>query len=323
MTQANTVLEDLRPRNELDSLIDPEAGKSFAAYEDFIEKYETIIQYQDLPAQFFVEDGLKATVVQTPLEMVLIQSGKFMMGSPKDELGRRDDEGSQHEVKIVAPFFMGKYPVTQAQWRGVADLPQIDQKLESAPAHFRGDNCPVEQVSWHDAVEFCARLQKHTGKPYRLPSEAEWEYACRAGTITPFHFGDSITTELANYRGTDWKIDKDTTYSGSYGDGPYGKFRQTTTDVGSFNIANAFGLCDMHGNVREWCLDHWHKTYNGAPTDGSAWITSGERGYRLLRGGSWHSNPTYCRSASRLNYTPSGRKYDFGFRVVCGSTKYA
>lgn len=145
-------------------------------------------------AQEFIEDlgnGVE-------LEMVAIPSGSFVMGSPKDEPERDESESPQHRVTIQ-PLFLGKYPVTQAQWQAVASLPQVNRKLNPEPSRFRGENRPVERVSWYDAVEFCERLSQHTGKPYRLPSEAEWEYACRAGTTTPFHFGETITSDLANY----------------------------------------------------------------------------------------------------------------------------
>ncbi|MEO1134170.1 MAG: formylglycine-generating enzyme family protein, partial [Cyanobacteria bacterium J06639_1] len=183
-----------------------------------------------------------------PLEMVAIPGGTFRMGSPEDESERFERESPQHEV-TVAPFLMGRYPVTQAQWRVVAALPQVERELEPDPAYFKGDNHPVERVSWEDAVEFCARLSQQTERAYRLPSEAEWEYACRAGTSTPFHFGDMITTEVANYNGT------------SYAEGPEGEGRGGTTPVDHFEGANAFGLSDMHGNVREWCQDPWHHNY--------------------------------------------------------------
>ncbi len=167
------------------------------------------------------------------LEMVRVPGGDFLMGSPEGEGG--DDERPQHRVK-VEPFMMGKYPVTQAQWRAVAALPKVKQDLEPEPSFFKDDNKPVEAVSWDNAVEFCQRLTRHTGKDYRLPSEAEWEYACRAGTTTAFHFGDTITSDLANY-------------NASKGDefGSKGKYLATTTDVGSYP-ANRFGLYDMHGN---------------------------------------------------------------------------
>jgi formylglycine-generating enzyme required for sulfatase activity len=211
---------------------------------------------------------------------------------------------------------MGRYPVTQAQWRAIATLTPINRELNPDPSHFKGENRPVEQVSWYDAVEFCDRLSQLTGREYRLPTEAEWEYACRGGTTTPFHFGETITTDLANYRGTDHK---EYGWSGSYGQGPKGIYREETTPVGSFAIANPFGLSDMHGNVWEWCLDHWHENYEGAPTDGSAWLTEEENARRLLRGGSWYDDPRNCRSAYRTPDLPVVRDDDIGFRLVCVS----
>ena len=247
------------------------------------------------------------------LEMVLIPSGTFLMGSPDDEPGRHDSEGPQHLV-TVPTFFMGRYPITQAQWRAVAAMPKVEHDLEPDPSEFKGDQRPVEQVSWEEPMEFCARLSAHTKRSYSLPSEAEWEYACRAGTTTPFHFGETITTDVANYRGTD---NKEYNWSGSYGDGPKGEYREETTPVDYFGVANAFGLCDMHGNVWEWCLDSWHENYEGAPTDRSAWNAYGARDRRVLRGGSWDFNPGYCRSAYRDDINPAYRYYDYGFRVVC------
>ncbi|MEO0348848.1 MAG: formylglycine-generating enzyme family protein [Cyanobacteria bacterium P01_A01_bin.15] len=246
------------------------------------------------------------------LEMVAIPSGSFVMGSPWDELKRISTEDPQHQV-TVAGFLMGRYPVTQAQWRGVAAMPQVDRELKADPSDFEGADRPVEQVSWEEAVEFCARLSDHTGRLYRLPSEAEWEYACRAGTTTPFHFGETITTDLANYRGTD---NKEYGWSGSYGAGPKGEYREETTPIDHFDIANAFGLCDMHGNVWEWCQDIWHDNYRGAPTDGSAWMTDGDDSRRILRGGSWFYYPVDCRSACRTYYQPGSRFNLIGFRVV-------
>ncbi len=242
------------------------------------------------------------------LEMVLIPGGTFLMGAPEDEPESNDDERPQHEVTLK-PFYMGRYAVTQAQWRVVANYPQIERKLNPNPSEFfKGDKRPVERVSWENATEFCHRLSAQTGKEYRLPSEAEWEYACRAGTQTPFHFGEAITTELANY-------------DGSYTDdgSPQGRFRNLTTNVGSFP-ANQWGLQDMHGNVREWCQDDWHLNYKSAPNDGTAWIDEDrQRRTRVqIRGGSWYHNPGFCRSASRQNYD---RRVCFsgtiGFRVVC------
>jgi formylglycine-generating enzyme required for sulfatase activity len=206
------------------------------------------------------------------IEMMAIPAGELAMGSPEGELDREECEGPQHPVQVPS-CWMGKYPVTQAQWRIVADWPQVDRALNPDPSHFKGDNRPVERVNWHEAVEFCHRLSAHTKRPYRLPSEAKWEYACRAGTTSPFHFGETITTKLANYRGTDRE---DGEWSGAYGGGPLGEYRQATTPVDQFGVANAFGLCDMHGNVWEWCQDLWHENYRGAPTDGSAWLEAGD-----------------------------------------------
>ncbi|MBD1866846.1 formylglycine-generating enzyme family protein [Cyanobacteria bacterium FACHB-471] len=247
------------------------------------------------------------------LDMVAIPGNSFRMGSTES-----DDEQPVHEVQ-VAPFFMGRYPITQAQWRVVAGLPKVKIDLEPDPSEFQGSDRPVEQVSWWEAVEFCDRLSNKTNRTYRLPSEAEWEYACRAGTTTPFHFGETITTDLANYRGTDLEF-AGKTYPGNYRQGPKGIFREQTTPVGSFQVANAFGLYEMHGNVWEWCADRWHDSYNGAPIDGSAWLTDDENVIRLMRGGSWFNTPSNCRSACRYYSFPDDRYDDIGFRVVCGLT---
>lgn len=240
------------------------------------------------------------------LEMVLIRGGEFLMGSPDDELERSSDgrESPQHSV-TVPTFFMGRYPVTQAQWRVVAALPKVKRDLKADPSEFKGNNHPVEQVSWHDAVEFCDRLTQHTGRTYRLPSEAEWEYACRAGTPTPFFCGETITTDIANYDG-----------NYTYGRGVKGEYRRKTTPVDHFGMANPWGLCDMHGNVYEWCLDHWHENYEGAPADGSAWLSEDENADRVFRGGSWYFDPRNCRSAYRFHNRPASRIDDIGFRVV-------
>ncbi|MUG93035.1 SUMF1/EgtB/PvdO family nonheme iron enzyme [Scytonema sp. UIC 10036] len=254
-------------------------------------------------SQCFIED--LGNGVQ--LEMVAIPEGSFLMGSPEDELERRSNEGPQHKVTIK-PFFLGKYPVTQAQWRAVASLPQVNRELNPDPSYFKGENRPVEQVSWYDCVEFCDRLSNYTKKTYRLPSEAQWEYACRAGTTTPFHFGETISTELANYRGT-----------ANYGKGNKGIFREETTPVGSFGAANDFGLYDMHGQVWEWCADHWHRNYEGAPTNGEAWLirNNNDNRERIQRGGSWYDLPDLCRSARRNCINPEDDDVIIGFRVVC------
>jgi formylglycine-generating enzyme required for sulfatase activity len=235
------------------------------------------------------------------------------MGSPEDEPESRDNERPQHEVTIQ-PFFLGRYTVTQAQWRIVASYPQVERELNPDPSKFKGDNRPVENVNWDEATEFCKRLSHQTGREYKLPSEAQWEYACRAGTRTPFHFGETITTDLANYDGTD---DPNGRWSGSYGKGTQGEYREQTTDVGHFP-PNDFGLHDMHGNVFEWCLDDYHENYQQAPIDGSAWIDEDRTNTgRVLRGGSWYGIPLYCRSAYRYVNIPRGLiYYNVGFRVV-------
>jgi formylglycine-generating enzyme required for sulfatase activity len=252
----------------------------------------------------------------TSLELVALPAGKFLMGALKTEEGWHPSQSPLHEVTI-APFWMGIYPVTQAQWCFVAGLEKISRSLTPQPSCFKGDDYPVEQVSWLDAVEFCDRLSAQTGLQFRLPSEAEWEYACRAGTTTPFHYGETITTDLANYSGVDWELDGRVCSKGAYGKGPTGSDRRETVEVKHFPVANAFGLHGMHGNVREWCLDCWHPTYQGAPNDGSAWLTEGDCNQRVLRGGSWNSGPRACRSAARSRMEAEAGLYDVGFRVVC------
>ncbi|MDX2216519.1 MAG: SUMF1/EgtB/PvdO family nonheme iron enzyme [Oculatellaceae cyanobacterium bins.114] len=282
-------------------------------------------------AEYFVEDlGNGVT-----LEMVKIPAGEFLMGtadierdtviqeatrhgvSQEDAETWTDSQRPQHRVK-VPEFWLGKFAATQAQWKQVAGLPKIKLDLNSDPANFKGAKRPVEQVSWDEAVEFCARLSRKTNKPYRLPTEAEWEYACRAGTTTPFHFGETITFDLVNYDG-----------NYTYGNAPKGQYRKQTTDVGNFP-ANAFGLYDMHGNVWEWCADQWYGSYANKPdllkqNGAIAWTEettkmapkSDETNYRLLRGGSWVNYPRFCRSANRLRSARDNRYLNFGFRVVC------
>ncbi len=273
------------------------------------------IKKESKQSQYFSEDlGNGIT-----LEMLAIPGGTFLMGSPQDEKDSFGDERPQHEVN-VPPFFIGKYPITQEQWRAIAsrtDL-KVDPSaplrvnLDLNPAYFKdrpdSDRRPVEQVNWYDAIEFCARLSKLTGREYRLPSEAEWEYACRAGTTTPFYFGETITGELANYRASE-------TYAGE----AKGEYREETTPVGQFP-PNAFGLYDMHGNVWEWCADTWHDNYDGAPTDGSAWIENGNDNRSSLRGGSWHNPPPLSHSVYRSGKVRRDEiGSTIGFRVVCGA----
>jgi formylglycine-generating enzyme required for sulfatase activity len=244
-------------------------------------------------AEFFAENlgdsFAGAFSDRTSLEMVKIPGGKFQMGSLPDQ--GYDYERPRHEVQIPE-FWMGKYPVTQAQWRYVAALPPEKMELEANPSDFEGDNRPVENVSWNQSIEFCQRLSRKTGREYRLSSEAEWEYACRAKTLTNFYFGDVLIPKLANY----------------------GREMKGTTDVGIY-LPNAFGLYDMHGNVWEWCADGWHNSYENAPVDGSAWIDLNSSAY-ILRGGSWIGDPNYCRSACRLRNDTDGYDDGVGFRVV-------
>ncbi|NBD32512.1 MAG: SUMF1/EgtB/PvdO family nonheme iron enzyme [Cyanobacteria bacterium] len=225
--------------------------------------------------------------------MVYIPGGSFLMGAPKTEEGSRDSERPQHRVEI-APFYMGRYPVTQRQYEPV---------MGDNPSRFKGENNPVERVRWNKAKEFCQKLSEQTGKTYQLPSEAQWEYACRAGTTTPFYCGETISTDLANYNG-----------NYTYGNGKKGVYPKKTTPVGSFP-ANGFGLYDMHGNVWEWCEDIWHDNYQGAPNDGSAWLIGLNHKRYMIRGGSWNLYPWDCRYAFRLSGNPYD-DFDFGFRVV-------
>ncbi|WP_051319775.1 formylglycine-generating enzyme family protein [Planktothrix agardhii] len=316
-----------------------------------VNKKGEIINREPKQAQYFTEDlGDGVT-----LDMVCIPGGTFLMGSLEGE--GDEDERLQHQV-TVPPFFMAKYPITQAQWKAVANWPKIQRDLDPDCSEFKdtpptplergasgvspqpplesetsssspfkgglggGSNRPVENVSWYDAVEFCARLLQHTGRSYRLPSEAQWEYACRAGTTTPFYFGETLTSDLANYDA-----------SRTYADEPKGKYREETTPVGQFP-PNAFGLYDLHGNVWEWCADPWHDNYQGAPTQGEVWdeqnkndnryqiysienlvnLLSDERKH-CLRGGSWVNYPDICRSASRDSDHPGVFDYINGFRV--------
>jgi formylglycine-generating enzyme required for sulfatase activity len=222
--------------------------------------------------------------------MVSLPAGEFLMGSPDSDPDASDDEKPQHQVKVNS-FAIGKYPVTQAQYQAV---------MGTNPSYFKNNpQNPVERVSWNDAQAFCQKLSQITGKTYRLPTEAEWEYACRAGTTTRFYFGDDAS-QLGDYA---W-------YSANS--------QNTTHPVGQKKQPNAWGLYDMIGNVWEWCEDDWHDNYIGAPRDGSAWIKNGNDNRSLLRGGSWGDYPNYCRSAySYDNNRRDFRDFDYGFRVVC------
>jgi formylglycine-generating enzyme required for sulfatase activity len=274
----------------------------------------SIIAENDLPATVIeeLEDGINLEIVEVP-------GGEFWMGSPEGEEGAYPNERPQHKVK-VSPFLISRYPITQSYWWVVASsFPKVELDLNPDPSQFKGDlRRPVESITWYEAVEFCQRLsrwslEKGQGYQYRLPSEAEWEYACRAviSELTlaewnqkynqPFHFGEKISPALANYLET---------------------LRGKTTTVGRFQVANLFGLYDMHGNVLEWCTDHWYKKYEDAPNDGSAWLSeneANEANFRLLRGGSFRITPDYCRSAARYQERPNLRSDRIGLRVVASS----
>jgi formylglycine-generating enzyme required for sulfatase activity len=267
------------------------------------------------------------------LDMVAIPGGAFTMGSPIYEPERRPNEGPQRLVTL-SPFFIGAWPVTQAQWAAVALTHPAKKSygLDPFPSFFKGPDLPVESVTWNEADEFCGRLSEITGQDYRLPSEAEWEYACRAGTTGPFNVGPTITTELANYCGTGGAIcgenngksiasdvyDGVTYGSGAYDRGPTGQFRGTTTKPGTFP-PNRFGLYDMQGNVWEYCLDAASPTYADAPSDGAANLSGSPAGEKILRGGSWSHNPAICRSAYRdmIAADNPGWQGRIGLRVVC------
>lgn len=226
------------------------------------------------------------------LMMVQVPAGIFQMGS---RVGSGfPDEHPLHTVRVRS-FFLGEFAVTQAQW--LALMGKALRYRTSGEVH------PADRVSWLAAQEFCRRLSNLSGRDYRLPSEAEWEYACRAGTTSPFCYGETLTTGLANYVG-EYVFQAE----------PAGVYRHGTTPGGSFP-PNAFGLYDMHGNVWEWCQDTWHEDYAGAPLDGSAWEGAEETGH-ILRGGCWHDPPDLCRSAARLKSQPGEGEDFFGFRVA-------
>jgi len=258
------------------------------------------------------------------LTMVRIPAGSFQMGSPEQESGRDEDEGPVHRVELQE-FLMASTPITQAQWREVAGWspplgetwPQI---LHLEPSIFQAGHTrhgegesetqelPVERITWEEAMEFCRRLSRRTGRHYTLPSEAQWEYACRAGGTGVYGFGATLTAELATLR---WPT--------AVVDGPRALEDQQTSPV-RLHPANAWGLHDMHGNLWEWCLDHWHSSYRGAPQDGSAWINHGapSSADRVVRGGAWSDPASDARSACRYRLPPQSREPAIvGLRVVC------
>jgi formylglycine-generating enzyme required for sulfatase activity len=286
----------------------------------------TIIKRENLSAPLLVED--LGNGVQ--LEMMMIPGGKFWMGqteTEKEELIRQVGEEDyqklytrelpRHQVTLN-PFLMGRYTVTQAQWKQIAALEKVEINLTTDfNFRFPDNSNPAERVTWNEAVEFCIRLSKATGRDYRLPTEAEWEYACRARTVTPFYFGETITTDLVNYDG-----------NYAYGQGPEGKYLEKTTPVGNY-VPNGWGLHEMHGNVWEWCSDDWHDNYKEKPDElkqngNTSWISTprNTRAYsKPFRGGSWYNTPRNCRSAFRNDDMPDIQNSRIGFRVVCFPAK--
>ncbi len=262
------------------------------------------------------------------LELVAIPGGEFLMGSPAQEKGRdayshmpeTTDVEVEAQRRVRLPdFAMTRTPISQSHWLAVANLEPVERLLNADPAQAKGSELPVECVSWNDAREWCARLNRHLSHQLgeasavvELPSEVQWEYACRAGSSTAFHFGDTIDAAWANYNAVF-----------KYGVGKSGVYLNRITPVGAYGLVNRWGLADMHGNVWEWCQDLWHPSLDQGPTDGSAWLepaadlpeTIGQQ--RLLRGGAWFVNPGRCRSACRIHVRPDDVNYDVGFRVVC------
>lgn len=255
---------------------------------------------------------LSAVQVKAADELVLIQGGSFEMGSPVSE-NRREKDEVRHSVAI-SPFYMGTHEVTQKAYR---------ELMGSNPSQFRGENLPVENVSWHDAILYCNKRSiaenltpayaitcsgdtmmvtwDRKANGYRLPTEAEWEYACRAGTVTPFFTGENVTVDQANYYGT-------YPYDGY----PSGHYRNRTIPTGSL-VPNAWGLYDMHGNVWEWCWD-WYGAYDTAAAENPAGPDSGT--YRVNRGGGWNDFGRHLRSAYRAAYPPENKTFNLGFRIA-------
>jgi RNA polymerase sigma factor (sigma-70 family) len=247
------------------------------------EKQATESQPKDPPKQFTNSIGMK---------FAWIPAGSFIMGSPKDELSRGANE-TPHKVTLTKGFYMGVHLVTQEQWQEV---------MSNNPSQFNGEkNLPVDSVTWNECQEFMKKLRAKDKKLYRLPTEAEWEYSCRAGTKTPYHFGETISSDQANYDGEQ-----------IYGAGKKGVFREKTTPVGTFP-ANPWGLFDMHGNVLQWCQD-WHDDY---PQNDVVDPQGPEKGrdHVVVRGGSWDLHPMYCRSAYRGGTEPENRNSNYGIRV--------
>jgi formylglycine-generating enzyme required for sulfatase activity len=252
------------------------------------------------------------------MKLVLIPAGKFLMGSPASEKERAEQE-VQHEVEISRPFYLGAYEVTQAQYARVMGARNKGGKYNprNPGARFARPDHPIENIRWYHAVDFCKRLsalpeEKAAGRVYRLPTEAEWEYACRAGTTTPFACGTSLSAKQANFNGRF-----------PYGGAPAGPYLRQTAKVGSYR-PNAWGLYDMHGNVAEWCSDfydpNYYKSSPGKDPQGPAKgvLSTGYKDfYRIVRGGCWLDEARACRSAYRFRAMPHDGYQLIGFRVAC------
>lgn len=304
-TNASTSAEPAKP--EIVTQANGLTLKSFSFKVITLRADQQVLKEKDGQAKVFTEN-LKD---KAKLEMVQIPAGEFLMGSVQDERNSiHENELPQHKVNLPE-FYLGKYEVTQAQWKVVASLPKINIDLKADPSEFKDDDLPVESITWDEAVEFCARLSQATGRQYRLPSEAEWEYACRAGTTTRFSFGSSISPRYTNYPEKGQVV----------GVKPEDYDRGQPLPVGSLNAPNAFGLYDMHGNVMEYCQDIWHENYQNAPTDGRAWLTEGAPETHLLRGGSWEVWPVVACSAYRLDAKLDWKRSDTGFRVAMTAPK--
>ena len=239
-------------------------------------------------------------------EMIVIPAGEFMMGSPESEEERTSREGPLHKVTIAKPFAVGRFAINFVEWDAAVAEGGVTHRPDNPDNEgLGGGRYPVIDVSWEDANAYCAWLSNMTGKAYHLLSEAKWEYCCRAGTATPFWWGSAISTAHANYNG-----------NYTYGNGWEGEYRKRTVPVGWFE-PNPWGLYNVHGNVSEWCEDCWHEDYDGAPEDGSAWLSAdgGDGNIRVLRGGSWINGPQILRSADRDGSFTDSRDVNYGFRI--------
>ncbi|MFN9621392.1 MAG: formylglycine-generating enzyme family protein [Cyanobacteriota bacterium] len=287
------VHQDLLPEPEGLTLIPPQTTRGCLVKQGSVwQAHREILQVTGDREE--LSEGVAITLVWIP-------EGEVWLGSGDDEVGRTEDEGSRRRCSLPG-FFLGQTPITQAQWQVVAQWPRESIKLPENPSRFKGANRPVETVNWPEALEFCRRLSRRSQKTYTLPSEAQWEVACRAGTTTPFSCGETVSSDLANYNG-----------HYVYGAGVQGVFRGETTDVDTFP-GNGLGVHDLHGNVWEWCLDHWESRDAGISSRDLE-LEDG-KGERVLKGGCWADAPSALRSSSRRGSLPLAQCYYFGFRIA-------